>query len=482
MKRQSILAASGLLFLAPVLASAESLLEVYQQALQSDPQVREAEANRDAAEEAAPQARGALLPQITATGSYEDSTSDGNNVFVQSVLDANGNPIFVTQNTQRERDSEQKSWQVELTQTLFRWDQYVELKRSGKRVAQANANYEAAQQDLIVRVAERYFNVLAAQDSLSAASASKRAIARQLDQAKQRFDVGLIAITDVQESQAAYDQAIADEIGAKRNLATAREFLREITGVYAGDLEAPQSGLPLVLPEPANADDWVTTAIDQNLALQASRLNADIAKAEISSRRSGRYPSVSFFARVNDVDDTATQQLNNSGRDDPADFEQRTESIGVQFSVPLYSGGTVSSRVREAVHLHRAAKEQLQRVARETERSARDAYLGVETDIVRVQALTQSLSSSQTALEATEAGLEVGTRTTVDVLDAQRNVFNAFTSLERARYDYLLNVLRLKQASGTLRVQDLEAIESYLEERGPENVPRGIRSVAEPAG
>ena len=237
MKRQSLLAASSLLFLAPVLASAESLLEVYQQALQSDPQVREAEANRDAAEEAAPQARGALLPQITATGSYEDSTSDGNNVFVQSVLDANGNPVFVTQNTQRERDSEQKSWQVELTQTLFRWDQYVELKRSGKRVAQANANYEAAQQDLIVRVAERYFNVLAAQDSLSAASASKRAIARQLDQAKQRFDVGLIAITDVQESQAAYDQAIADEIGGKAKrlrqranfCVRSRVFTREIS-------------------------------------------------------------------------------------------------------------------------------------------------------------------------------------------------------------------------------------------------------------
>ncbi|MEO1035006.1 MAG: TolC family outer membrane protein [Pseudomonadota bacterium] len=482
MKRPYRLTASAALLCLPALAGAESLLEVYQQALQSDPLVREAEANRLAAEEASPQARGALLPQITASGQYQDSTSDGNNVFVQQVPDpVTGDLIFVTQNTQRDNESEQTSWQVELTQTLFRWDQYVELKRAGKRVAQAFANYEAAQQDLIVRVSERYFNVLAAQDSLAAASASKRAIARQLDQAKQRFDVGLIAITDVQESQAAYDQAVADEISAKRNLATAREFLREITGVYSGDLEAPQTGLPLILPQPSSANEWVATAIDQNLTLQASRLNSEIAKAEISSRRSGHYPSVSFFARYSEFDDNATQELNNNGRTDPADAEQTTEAFGIQFSVPLFAGGTTSSRVREAVYLHRAAREQLQRVARETERAARDAYLGVETDIARVQALTQSLSSSQTALEATEAGLEVGTRTTVDVLDAQRNVFNAFTSLERARYDYLLNVLRLKQAAGTLRVQDLEAIEAYLEVRGPENVPRGIRTISEPA-
>ena len=346
-------------------------------------------------------------------------------------------------------------------------------------MAQAAANYEAAQQDLIVRVAERYFNVLAAQDSLSAATASKRSIARQLDQAKQRFDVGLIAITDVQESQAAFDQAIADEIGAKRSLATAKELLREFTGVYSSDLEAPKRGLPLVVPEPASADDWVTTAIGQNLTLQASRLNAEIAKAEISSRRTGHYPSVDLFARVSDSDTNQDQSLN-GGPFAPADQQRRTEVIGVQFSVPIYSGGTVSSRVREAVYLHRAAREQLQRVARETERAARDAYLGVETDIARINALTQSLASSQTALEATEAGLEVGTRTTVDVLDAQRNVFNAFTSVERARYDYLLNVLRLKQAAGTLRVQDIEAIESYLEARGPDSVPRGIRSVEEP--
>ncbi len=458
---------------------AESLLEVYQQALQSDPLVREAEANRLAAEEAVPQARGLLFPQLSASGTYSDVTSDGNNVFPQFVDDGNGNPVVQILSASSDQESTTTSWQVDLTQTLFRWDQFVGLKQAGKRVAQANANYESAQQDLIVRVGARYFDVLAAQDTLSAAQASKRAISRQLDQARQRFDVGLIAITDVQESQAAYDQAVADEIGAKRALATAKEFLREITGTYSGDLSAPKSELPMLMPVPAIADDWAQTAIEQNLALQASRINAELAKAEISSRRSGHYPSLSLFARVTDDDSDATRSENGSPFQ-PADSQRGSDIIGVQVQVPIFSGGTTSSRVREAVYLHRAAREQLQRVARETERQARDAFLGIESDIARVNALTQSLASSTTALEATEAGLEVGTRTTVDVLDAQRNLFNAFTSLERARYDYLLNVLRLKQAAGILRVQDLEEIEDWLIPREADAVPQGIRPISAP--
>ena len=478
MKRFSpVLAIVGTLLSSGAVAE-ESLLEVYQQALQSDPLVREAEANRLAAEEARPQARGLLFPQLTASGSYTDGTTDGNQVFTQRFTDNQGNEVVQVLTTQQERDAQNLSWQVDLTQTLFRWDQYIGLKQAGKRVAQANANYEAAQQDLLVRVSVRYFSVLAAQDTLAAAEASKRAIARQLDQAKQRFDVGLIAITDVQESQAAYDQAVADEIDAKRNLATAKEFMREITGEYVGDLLAPQAELPMVMPDPPDADAWVLTAIDQNLALQASRLNAELAKDEISSRRSGHFPTLDFFARYSDFDSDATSNLNGLG-DQPADSAQQGETIGLQLNVPIFSGGVTSSRVREAVYQHRAAREQLQRVARETERQARDAFLSIESDIARVNALSQALESSQTALEATEAGLEVGTRTTVDVLDAQRAVFNAYTSLERARYDYLLNVLRLKQAAGILRVQDLESIETWLTVRPASAVPTGIRPVNE---
>ncbi len=471
MKRRSTAVFGAVLLCGAMPASSESLLEVYQQAIQSDPLVREAEANRMASEEAAPQARGLLFPQLSAQGSYTDSNNDGNSVFTQRD-DATGNVLVLT--TADDRKSETTAWQIDLTQTLFRWDQFVGLKQAGKRVAQANANYEAAQQDLIVRVATRYFSVLASQDSLAAAEASKRAIARQLDQAKQRFDVGLIAITDVQESQAAYDQSIADEIGAKRNLATAKEFLREITGSYSSDLAAPKQDLPLILPEPADADRWVGTAIEQNLSLQASRLNAELAKAEISSRRGNHYPTLDLFARLSDSDTDATASQNGAPFQ-PADSTRSGDAVGIQVNFPIFSGGVTSSRVKEAVYLHRAAREQLQRVARETERQARDAYLGVESDIARVNALTQSLQSSQTALEATEAGLEVGTRTTVDVLDAQRNLFNAYTSLERARYDYLLNILSLKQAAGILRVQDLEAIETWLVERPANAIPQGIK-------
>lgn len=458
---------------------AESLLEVYQQALQSDPLVREAEANRLAAEESLPQARGLLFPQLSASGTYSDVTSDGNDVFPQFVDDDNGNPIVQILNSSSDQETTTTSWQVDLTQTLFRWDQFVGLKQASKRVAQASANYESAQQDLIVRVATRYFDVLAAQDTLAASQASRRAISRQLDQARQRFDVGLIAITDVQESQAAHDQATADEIGAKRALATAKEFLREITGEHSGDLSAPKNELPLIMPIPAVADEWVGTAIEQNLGLQASRINAELAKTEISARRSGHYPTLSLFARVTDDDSDGIRSENESPFQQ-ADNQRASDIIGVQVQIPIFSGGTTSSRVREAVYLHRAAREQLQRVARETERQARDAFLGIESDIARVNALTQSLASNKTALEATEAGLEVGTRTTVDVLDAQRNLFNAFTSLERARYDYLLNVLRLKQAAGILRVQDLEGIEEWLIPRDADAVPQGIRPISAP--
>lgn len=457
----------------------ESLLEVYQQALQSDPLVREAEANRMAAEETVPQARGSLLPQISASGSYTDSDSDGNAVFPQVQPD--GSVLVVS--SQTEQDAQSTSWQVDLTQTLFRWDQIIGMRRAGKRVAQAHANYEFAQQDLIVRVAERYFSVLAAQDSLLAAEASKRAIARQLDQAQQRFEVGLIAITDVQESQAAYDLAIADEIAAKRTLATSKEFLREITGEYIGELNAPKPDIPLVVPSPADADQWVATAIDQNLSLQASRLNAELARDEIRSRRSGHYPTLDLFARITDFDSDATRDDRIAGAPinlgpQPADSENQGNTIGIQLNVPIFSGGVTSSRVREAVYQYRAAREQLQRIARETERQARDSYLGVESDIARVNALARALQSSQTALEASEAGLEVGTRTTVDVLDAQRAVFNAFTGLERSRYDYILNILRLKQAAGILRVQDLEEIEAWLIERPASTVPVGIKPVS----
>jgi outer membrane protein len=453
----AVIAAFGLV--APV--QAESLLEIYQQALQSDPRIHEAEARRLAALEAEPQARGVYLPQIDADASYFEDDSSGTSIFEDST----GLPVSLDTDT----ESETTRWSIGLRQTIFRWDQIVGLRRADKLVAKAEADREAAQQDLIIRVSQAYFDVLAAEDRLNSRNANRQAIARQLEQAKQRFEVGLIAITDVQESQAAYDQAVADEIQTKRELATAREGLREITGNYVAALSAPSDKLPLRTPEPAAELDWVDMALDQNLAVVASRLDEQLAKDEISFRRSGHYPSIDLVASTSDFDREADRVI--GGLSTIADSDGRTDSIGVQFNLPLFRGGGTRSRVKEAVYLHRASMQQLQRITRETERQTRDAYLGVLSEKRRVEALDQSVQSSRTALEATQAGFDVGTRTIVDVLNSQFALYRAITLFYQARYDYLMNYLRLKQAAGTLQIQDLEAIDQWLTERPtPEQV------------
>jgi outer membrane protein len=454
----------------PGIGQAASLLEVYQQALQSDPRIHEAEARRLAALEAEPQARGVLLPQIGFAGDWTRFNSSGSgvqNVVVDDPLDPNVPPaqIVVPYSFSSETRDETTRWQFNLRQTLFRWDQIVGLRRADSLVAKAEADREAAQQDLVIRVGQTYFDVLAAEDRLTSLHANRTAIARQLEQAKQRFDVGLIAITDVQESQAAYDQAVADEIGAKRVLATAREFLREITGEYVGQLSAPGDEFPMRAPTPASEKDWVDLALGQNLVLVSSRLDEKLARDEISFRRNGHYPTVDLVANAGSSDSQRDQKTDPAFGFLPADTNFDSDSIGIQVTVPIFSGGGVSSRVREAVYLHRAAREQLQRVTRETERQTRDAYLGVLSEMSRVEALEQAVESSRTALEATQAGFDVGTRTIVDVLNSQFALYRSITLFYQARYDYLMNALRLKQAAGTLQIQDLEQIDQWLKER-----------------
>jgi outer membrane protein len=442
----------------PLTGNAASLLEVYQQALQSDPLIHEADARRMAAGEAAPQARGALFPQIEANAGYQSNSRSGNQLIVDTASGVTRGPF--------ESDTEVETWDIGLRQTIFRWDQVVGLKQAGKVVAQAEADYEAAQQDLMIRVATRYFEVLAAEDILTSIHADRLAIARQLEQATQRFEVGLIAITDVQESQAAYDQSIADEIGAKRSLATAREFLREITGEYVTSLSVPREDFPLDTPDPVDEASWVDLALSQNLGVISSRLGEQIARDEISFRRTGHYPTIDLFAQRNSGETTGESAFA-SLPPTPIDNNSIGNTWGLQFNLPIFSGGRTSSRVKEAVYLHRASMEQLQRVHREAERQTRDAYLGVLAEISRVRALSQAVVSSQTALEATQAGFDVGTRTIVDVLNSQFALYSALTNYERSRYAYIGNVLRLKQAAGTLQVQDLEDIDKWLEDRRP---------------
>jgi len=446
-----LLAASGA-------ACCEDLIAVYEQALTSDPLIREADANRKATREARPQAVSALLPQISGTASYFENKFEGESDQAQII---DGTISILSQpGTRKPEDTD---WNVTLRQNIFRWENWVTLKRASREVAQAEADYQAFEQDLRLRVSIAYFEVLAGRDNVQAQESNLEAVSRQLEQAEKRFEVGLIAITDVQESRAARDNAAAELIAAKRALATAEELLREITGQKYTILEKPGDTLPLKSPEPASEDQWVQVSMDQNLALISSRLAADIARDDVRNAFGGHLPTLDFVASRGNSSSTTTQTF----PDVPAvELESDTDAtlLGLEFTLPIFSGGFTQSRVRQQEYLWQASRERLERVSRETERQARDAYLGVTSEISRVTALKQAFESSRTALRATEAGFEVGTRTTVDVLAARRNVVQAFTSLSRAKYDYLLNVLRLEQAAGTLDRGTLEEINAWLDE------------------
>jgi outer membrane protein len=457
----------GLALLVSQQASAASLLDVYQSAMINDPSLREAEANRMVAYEKKPQARSQFLPQVNLGGAYQTTGSDGSNTQIQ-YADAGLIAIPTTQNS----SADSWNYSLQLRQTLFRWDQYQSYQQADKIVAKADVDFEIARQGLMLKVSERYFNVLAAKDTLVAAEAALGATARQLEQAEKRFEVGLIAITDVKEAQAAYDNTSAAVIAAKRQLATALEMLRELTGEYFDEFQKPGDDLPLAIPAPQDQQAWVDTAMQQNLSLVSSRINVDIARDGISISRSGHYPSLDLVAsyggnnRESDVTSTGPDPANpNNSITNTFTTKQDTTNdlIGIEFSVPIYSGGNTSSRVQEQVYRHRAAKEGLERVMRETERTARDSYLGIMAEMARVKALKRALESSQTALEATEAGFEVGTRTTVDVLTSRRTLFDAETNYARARYDYILNIIRLKQAAGILNEEDLATINEWLD-------------------
>ncbi len=437
-------------------AAAADLTEIYHRALRSDPQLREAEATRSATLEARPQAFGALLPQLSAAGGYVHDDASG----VSPYFSSGG---LVPATTQSKSNS--TTWSVQLRQTVFRWDQFATLQQADAQAAQAEIDFRAAQQSVIVRTAQAYFNVLAARDTLDAADASREAIARQLEQADKRFEVGLIAITDVEEARAANDQATATVIASKRTLATARDQLREVTGDSFDELARPGDDMPLIAPDPASEEQWVKAALDQNLSLSSARIGADIAHEAISVARGGHLPTLDIVAKQSGAQTSSTTTFLDPTAGAtlfPSDSSNRDKQVGLQLTVPIYAGGATNSRVREAVYRHRAARERLERTARATERGTRDAYLGVISEISRVTALKQALASTRTALAATEAGYEVGTRTAVDVLLARQRLFDAQTSYARSRYDYVLNVLILEQQTGTLDEARLARVNGWL--------------------
>ena len=483
------LLALGLGCLASFTASSEDLLTIFDQAVVNDPTVREAEYTRQATREARPQAWAAYLPQIS--GSYNKSETEGDrqNIGGQLIEDPNDPDRFVLQQFGQvgSFNPESSGWNIQLRQTIFNWGGLVALKQSSRIAAQADADYGVAQQDLALRVSTRYFDVLAALDNVQAQQASLDAISRQLEQADKRFEVGLIAITDVQEARAARDTASADLIAAKRALATSQEFLREITDMQYASLSVPSGTMPLAIPEPADPQKWVEASMEQNLALSSSRLGAEIARDDVRTAFGGHLPSVDLVlgkshSESDDIETFDPIPGQFDGGVAPSNQETDTDkSISLQVVVPIWSSGGTHSRVKQSSYRWQAAKQRVERVSRETERTARDAYLGVMSEISRVEALKQALESSRTALKATEAGYDVGTRTAIDVLAARQNLVQSYTNYSRSRYDYMLNILRLKQSAGILDRKALEDVNGWLELPPPPANPPQAAPTTPPA-
>lgn len=423
-------------------AMAMDLVDVYRLATVQDPQIREAEALRAADVEFRSQSRALLLPFVTADAEYDRVREE----IISSPIPGVGG---------RTDRYGILSLSLSLAQPIYRREYFAQLRQADAVIGRADAQYSAAHQALIVRSAQVYFDLLAASDDLRFAQSEKDAIGRQLEQARQRFEVGLIAITDVHVAQAAYDAATAREIEAMNAVQSAQEALYELTGEFIAEVDRLAQEVPLTNPEPAEVDAWVETAMEQNFTLLAARFNTEFAEEAVEVQRSGHYPTLDLVANMARVDP-------DSGA---AQSEVERGSIGLRLALPLYQGGAVRSRSRQAGYELVAAREQLESAQRATRRQARDAYNAVIAAIRRVEALAQARVSARSALDATEAGMEVGTRTAVDVLLARTELFAAESDFARARYDYLLNTLVLKQAAGTLSIADLEEINRWLEQR-----------------
>ncbi len=419
---------------------AQDLLETYDLALQNDPFLRQAAANKLAVGEKKDQSIARLLPTVTAIGSYSYQWQYQESFFNQK---------FPGQSPTN--DYWDGRFTMNLVQPVFHWDQWVQLSQSEKQIAQAEASYVAEQQNLITKTTTAYFAVLAAQDNLEFIIAEKNAIGKQLEQAQQRFEVGLIAITDVYEAQAGYDQSRSDEIAAINAVDNAKEALMEIIGFYSEELATLGKMLPLTQPIPNNLEAWNNSALAQNLQILIAKSETEILQDTIELQRSGHYPQLDIVSQIGFNDNTGNIWAHGN-----------TQSIGMQLNIPLFEGGAVNSRTREAEYQLAQANENLIATQRAATKEVKNAYRGVMASISQVKALEAAVISGQSALEATNAGFEVGTRTMVDVLAATRNLTSAKSKYSQARYEYLINGIRLKNVTNSLTRADLDAINRYL--------------------
>ena len=438
---------AGTLVIAP--AHAGALLDVYQKGVTEDKTLEAARYARDAAVEARPQAMAALLPQLSGNGSYSyDETT-------QSYSTARfGSPVPMTVSQKSKTDG--TSYGLNLTQTVFDWSAITRLRQSDDAVALAETTYRAAQQDLILRTAQAYFNVLSASDTLRAAVAQNEAIGRQLEQFRQRFEVGLSAITDVQDAQARYDLTVATQLQAETALASAKRVLAQLTGSRDNLVTTVRDDMPLVGPNPQDPSVWADAARKDNPLVLQAQLAAAIAERDVTIARAKHLPTVGIQGSYSRSDNNYTS----NGATSPQ--SSYGPSVQAVLTVPIYAGGAIASGERAANATWLQRQSQFADAQRSAERGAGDAYQAVLTGMSSVQAYKAAVTSNRTAVEASQVGQQVGTRTAVDVLNAEQLLYAAESSYAQARYSYLLSVLQLKQAAGRLTEQDLAEIDRLL--------------------
>ena len=421
-------------------AHALDLIQVYREALANDAPFASARAQLAAGQERSTQGRAGLLPTIGVGGSYNRSDLESTSAGFTS-----------------NRDFDSRGYTVSLSQPLFRlanWEQYQQSKLS---VVLSEAQFAQAQQDLIIRVSQAYFDVLASQDALATVQAQKTAITEQLASAKRNFEVGTATITDTHEAQARYDLALAQEFAALNDLEIKRTALQQIIGKPAGALATLRTGVKLTPPEPAVADTWVQSAEQQNFGVIGQQLALEIAQREIKKNRAGHYPTVDLVA--------SRSHNNQSGSaTSPTGSVSNNNAIGVQWSIPLFAGFAVDSRVREAIALEDKTRSDLENARRVAAQGARQAFLGVNAGLAQVRALEAAEISSNSALDSNRLGYQVGVRINIDVLNAQQQLFSTRRDLSKARYDTIMNGLRLKAAAGTLKEEDLAQINALLQQ------------------
>ncbi len=434
--------AASLLFLAPD-ARAEDLIAVYKLARENDPKFRAAQSVYFAEREKLPQARAGLMPTLNAR-----AVSDRNNN--ETVTDS-----FILGRPSARFEYSSSEYSLSLSQPVYNAAIFSGFSQAKVEVRRAEAEYAAAAQDLILRVAQAYLELLLTQNSLEFTRAEKTSIQRQRESAEARLKVGLATITDVHDAKARFEIASAQEIEAENSLLDKREALHELTGRLPESSARVGVNMPLITPEPADINQWVEKSLTQNYSLLAKREAAESANVEIKRQRAGHYPTL-------DLVGTRTRSDADGSVTGPGIRADNTV-VGLQLNVPLFQGGLVGSRTEESAHRYDAAQQEFEATRRATERTARASYLGVAGGAAKVTALTQAVVAGESALNAKTEGFAAGVNTNIDVLDANRDLYRAKRDLSSARYDYLLNMLRLKQAAGTLGENDLAQINGWLQ-------------------